>query len=66
MKHKLELLITVPLLLVLYPIMALILVSVAYYHSLRVVAREGISGLQERFDGITNLVEIMTEEIEND
>ena len=66
MKHKLELLITAPLLLVLYPIMALILVSVAYYHSIKVVAREGVSGLQERFDLITNLVEIMTEEMKND
>ena len=66
MKHKLELFLVAPTILVLYPIMALILVSVAYYHSLMVVAREGISGLQERFDDVTNLVKVMTEEIEND
>ena len=66
MKHKLELLIMVPLLLVVYPIMALVLVSAVYYNSIKVVAREGVSGLKERFDLVTNLVEIMTEEIEND
>lgn len=66
MKHKLELLIMVPLLLVLYPIMALILVSVAYYDSIKVVAREGVSGLRERFDAFNDLVEVMTEEMKND
>ena len=66
MKHKLELFLVAPTILVLYPIMALILVSVAYYNSIKVVAREGVSGLQERFDLITNLVEIMTEEMKND
>ena len=66
MKHKLELLILVPTLLVVYPIMALILVSAVYYNSIKVVAREGVSGLKERFDAVTDLVEVMTEEMNND
>ena len=66
MKRKLEFIIMVPLLLVVYPIMALILVGAVYYNSLKIVAREGISGLKERFDAFNDLVEVMTEEMKND
>lgn len=66
MKYKLEFLIMVPFLLVMYPIMAFFLLCNLYYNSLKIVAQEGISGLKERFDAFNDIAKAISGDMNDD